>query len=54
MTRSLGLTNMGYKFFSSMNMYGFNLLMLTSSRLGSNLSMVTSKMVLLGKHYCIQ
>jgi len=53
MTRSSGLTNIGYKFFSSMTLYGFNLLMLTSIGLGSNLSMVTSKIVLLGKQYCI-
>jgi acyl-CoA synthetase (AMP-forming)/AMP-acid ligase II len=34
---------------SSMNMYGFNLLMLTSIKSGSNLSIVTSRTILLGK-----
>jgi hypothetical protein len=34
-------------------MYGFNLLMLTSTRLGSNLSIGTNKIILLGKQYWI-
>ncbi len=52
-TMSLGLTNTNYKVLSSMNMYGFNLLTLTSIGLGSNLSMVTNKTLLLGKQYYI-
>jgi hypothetical protein len=36
-TRLPSLTDIGCKVLSSMNMYGLNLLMLTSIRLGSNL-----------------
>jgi hypothetical protein len=53
MTRSPSLTNTGYKVLFSMNMYGLNLLTLTNTKLGLNLSMVTNKMILLCKQYCI-
>jgi hypothetical protein len=51
--KSLGLANTSYKVLSFINLYGFNLLMLVRIGLKLNLSMVTSKIVLLGKQYCI-
>ncbi len=45
-TKSLSLTNTSCKILSSMNLYGFNLLPLWSTGLGSNLSIVTSRTIL--------
>ncbi len=53
MVKSLGLANTSCRVLSSINLYGFSLLMLTRIGLKLNLSMVTSKIVSLGKQYCI-
>jgi len=41
------LVNTNYKVLFSINLHGFNLLMLTRTRLKSNLLMVTSRTILL-------